>query len=433
MAEISSRFQHIINRLVCIKYKRFDFNSLKEDKKLTTDEVNVVCSEIGRHIQELSVQAVKFKTPNRILLETIFEHCTNVRTLKLEGFIMKKKYLLKFHHIFVRLISIELRNCPLSDYFYELLRLGEHFRELRFVRNFQFSGKCLGVARNIHTLSLENCKNINPENFTRFCENQNENLIFLNLKKCEWLVESNVCNIVERCPRLERLIISNVYPNLDKKGLNIFGKLRNLKFLEVEFNGFSDVDDLLQNLNGIVGLDISSGSSTDQTFNIISCYKALRVLKVNDKLDFSDDNLRILGENGTPIQELYMAGCCNISNEELNTFVRNNILNLKLLDLSGCYGITDNLIKSIVELMDGRNQTITLIVGGTQISDYWCLRIKYDLELIRIVYENTYDPCEEVDYHIDDNSDDEENYMRLMRRGLLNVELFTSDSDTEDF
>lgn len=436
-----SRVSLTFNRIVKILYrrfKRFEFSLIHSKnnnyKEIEFDEVEKIISEIGEYIFELNIQAVKFKAPNRELLEFILKGCQkNLQKLQIEGFVLKKKFFQNVFPIFSQLKSLELRNCAISNYFNEILQKAEDLSELNFYRNYKFHGQCLMYVKNIEILSLNSCKNIESKYFKYFCEN-NRNLKILNIQKCEWITQDNLWDLVKNLVHLEKLTISNSSPNLNEFDLKILGDLSHLKDLEIDFINFTTVDPLLLQITKnkrIETLDISSGPTTNITISIISNLDKLKILKLNDKLDLSDENLLTFGER-CPIMELHITGCCSITNEGLIAFIKQTRKTIRFLDLSACYGVTDYLITSSFEFLGSRCDEILFVVGGTQIDEDFNFS---DFKPIRLSFKNNYETSMNVDYHICDNPSDEKRFNRLMRLGLvIDDKLFSSDdSDVEEF
>lgn len=435
VSKVSIEFKQIV-WIIYRKFKIYDFTLITNDKRtnyeIGNEQAEEIISQIGYFIVKLNIQAVKFKCPNRKLLEIILNGCQHLRQLQIEGFVLKKKIFTNCFKIFTQLESLEIRNCAVSNYIVEILQESQNLCELKFYRNYKFNGQCLSAVRNIKLLSLDSCKNINSKYFKQFCEN-NRNLLILNIQKCEWITKENLVNLVDNCILLEQLTISNNNPNLNENDLKILAGLPHLKNLEIDFINFTSIDPLLYELtknHNIESLNISSGPTSDNTISIVSCFNKLKILKLNDKLDLRDEHLILIGEK-CPIVELDIMGCCNITNEGLISFIKVTQNTIKYLDLSACYGITNNFITSISEHLKCRKDKIKFIIGGTQIDEDFK---SINNESIKLVFRNNYETSMNVDYHICDNPSDEKRFNRLMRLGLvIDDKIFSSDdSDMEE-
>lgn len=436
VSKVSIEFNRV-TKIIYRRFKKFDFSHISSKtnfKEIDFDEAVQIVTEIGEYIVDLNIQAVKFKTPNRELLEIILNGCKeNLRKLQIEGFILNKKFFLNVYHpILFQLRALELRNCAISNYFNDILKNSHNLCELKFYRNYKFRGQCLAFVHNIEILSLDSCNNIESQYFKLFCENNN-NLKSLNIQKCEWLTKENLKDLVKNLVFLEKLTLSNSSPNLNEIDLKVLAELSFLKNLEIDFINFTTIDPLLLQLTQtrtIESLDISSGQTTNNTISIISNFDKLKILKLNDKLDLRDEHILTIGKN-CPIIELHIMGCCNITNEGLISFIEQTQTTLEILNISACYGVTDYFINSSFDFLVSRRDQILFIVGGTQIDEDFNF---FKFKPIRLSFKNNYETSMHVDYHICDNPSDEKRFNRLMRLGLvIDDKLFSSDdSDIED-
>ena len=194
----------------------------------------------------------------------------------------------------------------------------------------------------------------------------------------------------------------------------------NLKELCIHNLNYPPCDQLLRtiNLNNLIEiLDISYGNLTLTTIYAISTMKNLRKLIMNFKTSVSDDLIDYLVDMDH-LEEIHIAGCSYLSAE--NVLRLFNIRSLKFLDISSCYGFTNDFIFQAASIINENlpRERLIIHVGLTEIDQTINRHPVYE-SIKKYVYlswktaKNT-----EHDYDIDDDSSKTDNQQEFMQYNL---------------
>lgn len=368
-----SRFESISCE-VFKRYKILDFDIDPCEKKyLTMLDAKNILMEIGSYIEHLFISRDRFLRPGVRILNLIPRYCPNLKDLDINDFALKAKTLKGFDELFKSLEGLSLTNCGIEDTIGKSLKLATKLKRLDLSMNSEITGKCLASVKNLKSLNLESCQNIQGKPFTTFAAH-NKTLESLNITCCGRLTTDAIKSIVTNMTELKDLVCNNNYDSVDASTMALLGKLPNLKKIQFKINGYSPIDQILQGLtevNKLEHLDLSEGVFTAIDYNLLSNLTHLKELKLNYKLDLGDDQLAKLASKGNFV-ELHVAGCTKLTDKQLIEFIRKNP-QLKELDLSYCQ-ITEGLIFSAIDILkeqavgcrEGSRQ-LKMMVGQTSI------------------------------------------------------------------
>lgn len=192
---------------------------------------------------------------------------------------------------------------------------------------------------------------------------------------CSGLTAKFIKDITTNLLNLEELLISSSYSYLKSEDFLEFVNLPKLKKLSIDFRintSSLNIDDLLSKLAKkklLEYLDISRIITTKKTMEALVSFNKLEILKMNDVIFFENEFISQIESKGN-IKKLYIAGCRRVKAKELVRFVEKSP-NIRVLDISGCYGITDDFYYSISAFLKEQNRQhrLEVIVGGTQINE----------------------------------------------------------------
>lgn len=423
----------------CTRFEGVSCDLLKRHKKLDLDNVcpkktyltmldaKNILMELGPFAEHLIITRDTFARPGVRILNLIPKHCSNLKELDIHDFTLKPNSLKSLEGVFKTLESLRLVNCGIADCIERSLTQAKNLRRLDLSQNSEITGKCLKAVRNLKYLNLESCQNIQGKPFITFAE-RNKTLEFLNINCCSRLTTEAVKNLVTNLIELRHMICNNQYDNVDPATMAMIAKLPKLTKLQFKINNFASIDHILQAFtesNQLEHLDLSDGIFTSVDYNLLCSLTNLRELKLNYKLDFSDEYLAKLCTKGNFV-ELHIAGCTNVSDRQLIEFIRKNPA-LKELDVSYCQ-ITEGLVFSAIDILKEQaaaqggggvtrpTRQLRMVVGQTSIcpviNDNALVKSnRHLLELSFFATEGFYSEMDEYDDVMGDDSGDDVDFI----------------------
>ncbi|GAB0088747.1 hypothetical protein DMENIID0001_032110 [Sergentomyia squamirostris] len=389
LEKVCTRFQNVAESIYKTQ-KVLDFDSLGTD--ITLMEVRHISAKLGPFVHTVKATSTSFNKINPRFLITILKNCKNLQHLSLEGFNINKQNCLKhLARTFTTLKTARLENCGIKDEISMCLRGASALEVLDLSQNSELIGQCLTVLRNITEMNLSYCQNLQPFHFVKFCEH-NVTLRTLNIIRCDKINHTCFNTMSKFLENLENLMICNSYMNVNSGDYVILADLSKLTHLQINYNNFLNVDSFLARVsekNRLEFLDISSGHLTRNTSRALANFTKLKILKLNYKIECSDDTLMQIACNNT-LQELHIVGCTSITNEGLVAFIRKcNVL--RFINVSGCYGITNDLLVNLLPYVADRAESLEIVVGGTQIARIEDIVNLLEVPKLKINYDSTAD------------------------------------------
>lgn len=366
-AQTCNRFRRIVltfNRKFSINIE----NIWRSHCTLTTAEAQQFFGAIGHHIQSLNVPVKNCENPSK-LFNIIQKYCKNIKHLRIEKWLTLN--FAKYRPLLSRLESLELEECLLSE---------NDWPPFMFV-NAKNNGKMINIANGqqkfimknlpkLRSLTLHNCINIQGD---RLIEMLSKNTILKHIKivdqsqmfcdNSRWF-DSIITNLKQiECISLD----ANSTKNLQLNFLSQLPLLKKLQLINYNKNNAYTIDQLLPNLANVdhlEDLDLHSCHLTGRSFNALKKFTKLQALKMNKNYWIFNDNLIELCLN-SQLKEFRIFDCLHISDEGVIRFVEMNH-QLKILDLSWCYMVTDFAINSIDELLkkDTYRPNLEIIANG---------------------------------------------------------------------
>lgn len=411
------------------RHKKLDLDNVcsKTFGRMTMLDAKRILMELGPFAEHLIITRDTFAKPGVRILNLIPKHCSNLKELDIHDFTLTLNSLKSLESVFKALVSLRLVNCGIADNIERNLALAKNLQRLDLSQNSEITGKCLKVVKNLKYLNLESCQNIQGKPFITFSEH-NKTLEFLNINCCSRLTAEAVKTMVANLTELRHLICNNLYDNVDPATMALIAKLPHLTKVQFKINNFASIDNILQAFtesNQLEHLDLSDGIFTAVDYNLLCSLTNLRELKLNYKLDFSDEHLAKLCTKGNFV-ELHIAGCTNVSDRQLIEFIRKNPA-LKELDVSYCQ-ITEGLVFSAIDILKEQaaahggggvtrpTRTLRMVVGQTSIcpviNDNALVKSsRHLLELSFFATEGFYSEMDEYDDVMGDRSEDDEDFM----------------------
>jgi uncharacterized protein YjbI with pentapeptide repeats len=390
-----------------------NFTGMKGKRRMTLLEAKMISEKVGKNVTRLSINSEKFNSPR--VLNFIPKYFPNLKHLRMIGFKLEssdfwqqmKKILFNLdtldlsdnsfiHEDFLKcfknvtdasLKSINLSNSNVSSDFFEHVQFLEH-------------------------LNISGCRNITGRQLMPYVM-ANKNLISLHIGRCANIYGKAINEILLNAPQLRAVTLNNYYVDEDTSRFIIpnINSMVNLRELTIQNLNYPLCDQLLRTINldnKIEVLNISYGNLTLTTVYAISTMKNLRKLFMNFKTSVSDDLIDYLVDK-EKLEEIHLAACSYLTAENILRLF--NIKSLKFLDISRCYGFTNEfVIDACMRIKDTQpREKIIMHVGQTEIdqciaSDEFYVDCKKFLHLSWECAKNL-----EHDYDIDEENNKAEN------------------------
>ncbi|XP_053685269.1 uncharacterized protein LOC128734897 [Sabethes cyaneus] len=368
------RFGSIVNDIYK-RYKKFDFDDELQNKAyLTMLDAKTVLTEVGSFMRSLSISQNRFLQPGLRVLKLIPRFCLNLTELEIRDFTLNPITIQSLESVFKNLEALSLVCCGISDNIETSLSRAKNLHRLDLSLNSEIIGNCLKGIGNLKYLNLDSCQNIQGKPFAAFAA-KNKTLEYLNINCCSRLTVDAIKSIVNNMTELSHLVCNNCYDNVDPASMALLAKLPKLTKIQFKFNSYSPIDQILKDLvesDKLEHLDLSDGIFTTVDYNLLCGLTRLTELKLNYKLDFTDQHLSKLAAKGNFV-ELHIAGCTSVRDKQLLEFIKMNP-RLKLLDISYCQ-ISEGLIFSAIDILKEQavlrdaslSRKLKMMVGQTSI------------------------------------------------------------------
>lgn len=375
IVQSSERFRHIIltfNR----KYKINADEIWRLNRQLTAKECRNFFRAIGYHILSLNVPLRCIENASHFF-NTVQKYCKNIKHLRIEKWLTLDLAMLR--PLLSRLETLELEECLLSeDVYWAPFMLMNNKRckiDAAAATTTEGRPKLMQHLPKLRSLTLHNCINIQGDRLTEMLSKSN-GLKHIKLADQSQMFSDNsrwFDSIVSKLKQVECISLdANSTQNV---ALNFLSQLPALKKLQlINYNKVNAlaVDQLLPDLaciDQLEDLDLHSCHLSGQSFNALRKFSKLRSLKMNKNYWMHNDNLIELCLK-SQLKEFRIFDCLHISDEGVIRFVEMNH-QLKLLDLSWCYMVTDYAINSIADILNrqsGRPDLEIIANGRTRIN-----------------------------------------------------------------
>lgn len=348
------------------KYKSFDCKTIRP---VTFNDGRIALNQIGSYITSIKIDQNDLTTNSHDFLEMVLIFCPKLESICINDITLSNKILKKMKNLFPKLKSIELICCSLDDTIEEYLATAKLLEKLNLRKNDKILGSCIYKIKNLVSLNLSRCENIEPNYFTNICIN-NTNLVQLNVIRCQ-ITQQSIINITTYSKNIEDLSISSSYTYTTPNNLMQFANLSKLKKLKIKFNKISQTDDLLVLLakkDLLQFLDISNIPTTKKVTEALLSFTKLEILKLNTcRSDFNDEHLLKLQIKDT-IKELYLDTSYSTTSAGLISFIEDSP-NICLLDVSNCYNITEDFYYSVLTSLkeQDRQHCLRIFANNTRI------------------------------------------------------------------
>ncbi|CAG9806596.1 unnamed protein product [Chironomus riparius] len=405
-------------------------------KRMTLLEAKLICEKVGKNVTRLTIDSEKFN--NQRILSLIPKYFLNVKHLKLVGFRLdSKEFWCQMKKILLSLETLDLSdNSLIHESFMNCFKKSKiiNLKSLN-VSNSNVIGDFLENVLFLNKLDISGCRNINGRHLIPYTKG-NKNLLSLNIGRCPNIYGRALNEMLINAQQLTSITLNNYYVDEDTSRFVIpnINSMINLKELSIHNLNYPPCDQLLRTINlnnSIEILDISYGNLTLTTIYAISTMKKLRKLIMNFKTAVSDDLIDYL-VNMEHLEEIHIAGCSHLSAE--NVLRLFNIRSLKFIDISCCYGFTNDFIFQAATLIIENlpRERLIIHVGLTEIDHIVIQHAVYE-NVKKYIYlswktaKNT-----EHDYDIDDENNKTENQQEFMLYNLDDIINVLSNIDDCD-
>jgi hypothetical protein len=406
MKEVCSKFDEL-SEFYFRTIRSLNFMEMKGRKRMTLLEAKMICEKVGKNVTKLSINSDKFN--NQRILNFIPTYFKKLKYLKVIGFKLDS---IHFWHQ-MKPILLNLKVLDLSDNsfihenFLNCFKMNSgNLKELN-VSNSNVSSDFLENVQFLEHLNISGCRNINGRQLIPYAM-ANKNLKSLNIGRCPNVYGRALNEMLLNAQQLEFVTLNNYYIDEDTSRFIIpnINTMINLKSVSIQNINYPPCDQLLRTINlenSIENLNISYGNLTLTTVYAISTMKNLKKLVMNFKTSVCDDLIDYLIDK-EKLEEFHIAGCSALSPENVLRLIE--IRALQFLDISRCYGFTNDFVIELYEKLKSTSprEKFVMLCGQTEIDvnigdD---LKMKDYREYLHIKWETTKNA--EHDYDIDEEN-----------------------------
>lgn len=402
--------------------KKLNFANIKSGNKLTVHEAKLVMETVGTNIVNASISSEHFY--NQRVLNFIPKYLTNLKHLHLTGFKLETlTFWDQMAKVLVTLETLDLSdNSEINENFLKSFTKATSVLTTLNVSNCNINGNFLKMLPCIESLNISGCRYITGKQLIHFVDS-NKKLKSLDISKCPNIFGKDVNEMLKKVPQLEKLALNNYYVDDETSRFVIpsINPLANLKDLTIQNVNYPPCDQLLRTINlenCIETLNISYGNLTLTSVYAISTMKCLKKLIMNFKNSVPEDLVDYLMEL-KKLEEVHISGCSYIS--PVNVMRLMQLRHLRFLDLSRCYGFTNEFIAEVAErLKEIQPSKIFLLhVGQTEIDQnvFNEPAVKTSRDILRLSWKTTKDV--EHDYDIDEENNKAE---KLNQREVFSID-----------
>lgn len=407
---------------VCVKFlelseihlktvKAFNFSDLKGKKKMTLHEAKQALETVGKNIKKASINSEKFY--NRRILNFIPKYLTNLKHLRLTGFKLDSTLFWdQMNKILPNLESLDLSdNSEIDENFLRSFKKAQPKLKTLNLSNTNIDGSFLKLIPRVESLNVSGCRNINGKQLVEYAD-LNKNLKALNISKCPNIYGKDINDLLKKILTCQALWLNNYYIDdlTSRFVIPSINPVISLKKLTICNINFPPCDQLLRTINFeniIEDLNISYGTLSLTSVYAISTMKHLKKFVMNFKTSVPEDLVDYL-MGLDELEEIHMCSCSYLSPANvLRLFL---LPNLKFLDISRCYGFTNEFVVEAVDQLKEtpRRKVLTLKVGQTEIDKkvFEEPGMKDSLGILNLSWESTRDI--EHDYDIDEENNKSE-------------------------
>lgn len=410
--------------------KSLNFANIKAKKKLTLHEAKLVLETVGHNVVKASINSEKFH--NRRFLNFIPKYLTNLKHLNLSGFKLESySFWDRMAKVLSKLETLDLSyNSEINENFLKSFKKSPSKLIALNVSNCTINGNFLKLLPSLQILNISGCRYINGKQLNLFVD-MNKNLRILNISKCPNMFGKDVNDLLLKVPQLEVLSLNNYYidDETSKFVIPSINPLQNLKELTIQNINYPPCDQLLRTINlqnRIEVLNISYGNLTLTSVYAISTMKLLRKLIMNFKNSVSEDIVDYLMELEN-LEEVHISGSSYIAPANILRLLL--LPKMKFLDISRCYGFTNEFIIEAFKCLKEMNlaRIFRMHIGQTEIdkSVFNLPQMKGARDMLLLNWEATKDV--EHDYDIDEENKYEMKKIADEENNKTDDEYFTID------
>lgn len=351
------------------------------------------CLELDEFHHDLTPQALK----------SIYQYCPNLTSITFKDIQVTNT---KLKSLFTTCTQIK-HLCIFNNVFEEknmkrILPICKNLESLKILHNTVIEGSCFSLLANkLKKLELRNCFKVSSKGFQKLqtCTSLEE----LTLDACSNLDESVLNFICERFSTTLRKLELNGQFSPDVNYVQIpFNKLAKLEELSIAYTDSlndSSLRGILRKCPRLWKLDVSRTQVTSVALEMLSTYPKIVDINLSHFLHNANDELVRLAVVGK-LESLTLRGCSWLDDGTCLALTE-HCKNLRYLDISSCYEISDEMIVGI-EAQE-RLTKLTIIAGGTMISNYV-------VSPKLVVKDEDLCPYYWKDLYSDDESDDDPDY-----------------------
>ncbi|XP_055384632.1 uncharacterized protein LOC129614208 [Condylostylus longicornis] len=440
MSTLCTRLEYIFELI----YKTSKTLDIDLEESLTLMDFRQGLQKIGHHIENITFSSGLSMRNFTRFIDFVSKFCPNLCKLRLDS--LHFKYTEIFHKISTKLHTIchlELKNCSINDEMMNLLSKITTIEYLDLTDNYEITGLYLHKFKNIKTLILNSCANIQSSFFIKMCS-KTTNLRELNIRLCDRLNTCAFQALVENLNELETLTICTCYQTNELEKIT---ELKSLKHLTINQSS-NKTDPLFSKLanekkDQLETLKVTNFSHSDIKGSAITELVKLKQLDlpyavctdkfIQDLLKLKD--LRILNIPGVIV-----------SKDCILKYITKAV-NIEFIDLSRREGYGDEFLKNVIEILkkQNRSQPLTLRVEEDPSTDVKEEKtfLRENRNILRIDPNKTDYVMEMFDsnfHFLSDDEDDDDDYNTDFEDNLFDYDDLDSDNlfdddeyDSEDY
>lgn len=337
----------------------------------------------GANLQSLDISH-KAHHLNGPVLRTVATYCTNLQCLNLAGLPVTSSGLRILSAVSYKLRVLNLDGCSgaFDKDLHNVFLHSPHLESVTLSHNSVLTGKCLsGLARApLKELVMDGCNNLRSRNLVNGLLVL-KSLSRLSLNSCINLTSSDVADITGAVPMLCSLSLEHYFPLFNSTTLKALNQLHDLISLTLQLNpAVNDqiMDVIARSCHKIEELNITGCSSnsweqmsvTDVGLRCLAALPNLVCLSMSYLANVSDTALEVIASRGK-LRKLMCRGCPSFTDVGCISVVT-SCNELELFDFSGCDLVSDATVQAALDSVKLRTNNIklTLVVGGTSVSDF---------------------------------------------------------------
>ncbi|KAL2338383.1 hypothetical protein Fmac_012829 [Flemingia macrophylla] len=332
-------------------------------------------SEIGKGCRMLEkLDLCQCSSISNKSLIAIAEGCSNLTTLNIESCPnIGNEGLHAIARLCPKLQSISIKDCPLvGDHgVSSVVALASNLSRVKLqtlnITDFSLAVIC-HYGKAITNMVLSGLKNVSERGFLVMGVAQGlQKLVSLTVSSCRGVTDTSIEAIGKGCINLKQICLRRCCFVSDR-GLVVFAKaVVSLESLQLEeCNRFTQsgiicaLSNIKTKLKCLTLVKCIGVKDIDTELSMLSPCESLRTLSIQKCPGFSSASLAVIGKLCPNLKNLNLTGLYGITDAGLLPLLENSEAGLVNVNLTGCWNLTDNIVSALVRLHGGTLEVLNL-------------------------------------------------------------------------